>query len=150
MSRTRIVALLAVAACTAAACEKHEFEQPDREAQVLQADSLLTPETFDSIQWASDEERATQGNNAYAATCRSCHGVLGAGDTDYAREQNVNPPSLVREDWPYADVDAVRHRIFTGHAAGMPTWGVAGITPREIDAVAYYVVNVLRPEAMGR
>jgi mono/diheme cytochrome c family protein len=130
-----------------AACEKHEFERPSREAQVAQADSLLTPETFDTIAWVSDSARAFDGNNAYAANCRSCHGYLGEGDTEYARQRNLDPPSLTRADWPYTDVPSVRHRIFVGHPTGMPTWGVAGITPREIDAIAYYIVHVLRPEA---
>jgi mono/diheme cytochrome c family protein len=63
---------------------------------------------------------------------------------------NVHPPSLVREDWPFESVPAVRRQIFIGHPAGMPTWGVAGITPREIDAIAYYILEVLRPEVLGR
>jgi mono/diheme cytochrome c family protein len=144
-------AVIAVAAVvTAAACEKHEFERPSREERVAQADSLLTPETFDTIAWASDSARAFDGNNAYAANCRSCHGYLGAGDTEYARQHSLEVPSLVRPDFPYHDVPAMRDRIFTGHPAGMPTWGVAGITPREIDGIAYYIVHVLRPEVGGR
>jgi hypothetical protein len=47
-------------------------------------------------------------------------------------------------------MDSVRHRIFVGHAAGMPTWGVAGISPREIDGAAYYLLERLRPEVLGR
>jgi mono/diheme cytochrome c family protein len=149
-TRTAATCVALAALLATGACEKHEFERPSREDQVAQADSLLTPETFDTIAWPSDSARAFDGNNAYAANCRSCHGYLGAGDTDYARERNLEPPSLVRPDWPYDDVPAVRHRIFVGHPAGMPTWGVAGITPREIDAIAYYIVHVLRPEALGR
>ena len=60
-------------------------------------------------------------------------------------------PSLVGEDWPYADAqDSVLHRIYVGHAAGMPTWGVAGITLREMDAVSHYLLDVLRPEILDR
>lgn len=143
----RAAAVVLLAPLVAAACEKHEFERPSREAQVVQADSLLTPETFDTISWPSDSVRAFEGNNAYAANCRTCHGYLGEGGTEYARQRNLDPPSLIREDWPYPDIESVRYRIFVGHPAGMPTWGVAGITPREIDAIAYYILNVLRPEA---
>lgn len=132
------------------ACEKAEYERPDRAEQVAQADSLLTPETFDTIAWPSDSARAFDGNNTFAAKCRSCHGYLGEGDTEYARQQNVDVPSLVRPDWPYSGVEQMRRRIFTGHPAGMPTWGVAGITPREIDAVAWYIDQVLRPEMLNR
>jgi cytochrome c len=136
-------------AVTAAACEQHEYERPSREEQVADAAARLTPETFDTIAWPSDSARLFDGNNAFAAKCRSCHGYMGEGDTEYARRQNVTVPSLVREDWPFDDVAATRHRIFTGHPDGMPTWGVAGITPREIDAIAYYIVHVLRPEVLG-
>ncbi|CAN5616400.1 hypothetical protein BH23GEM9_BH23GEM9_33710 [soil metagenome] len=146
--------LLAVAAAAGlvtatAACEKPDFDRPSREAQVLQADSLLTPETFDTISWNDDNERAFAGNNVFAARCRSCHGYLGDGITEYAREHNLDVPSLVRSDFPYPDVPALRRIIFTGHPAGMPTWGVSGIPPREIDAAAYYVLHVLRPEVSG-
>jgi hypothetical protein len=30
----------------------------------------------------------------------------------------------------------------------MPTWGVAGITLREMDAVTGYLLEVLRPEVL--
>jgi mono/diheme cytochrome c family protein len=132
-----------------AACEKPEPERPDRALQVAEADSLLTPETFDTIAWSGQQDRAFDGNNVYAAHCRSCHGYMGEGGTEYARQHNIAVPSLVREDWPYNDVTSMRQRIFTGHPAGMPTWGVANITPREIDAVAYYIAEVLRPEVLG-
>jgi mono/diheme cytochrome c family protein len=146
--RTRpAVAVITAALLFGAACEKHEMERPSRDAQVAQADSLLSPETFDTVTWQSDSARAFEGNNAYSANCRSCHGYMGEGGTEYARQRNLDPPSLIRADWPYSDIAAVRHRIFIGHPDGMPTWGVAGITPREIDAVAYYILNVLRPEA---
>jgi mono/diheme cytochrome c family protein len=148
-ARAGVPACVLGAALLLAACEKHEYEPPDRAARVAAADSLLTPETFDTVTWETAEQRAFEGNNVYAARCRSCHGYLGEGDTEYARENELAVPSLVRPDWPYEDVATVRRIIFTGHPAGMPTWGVAGITPREIDAVAYYVMELLRPEARG-
>jgi mono/diheme cytochrome c family protein len=144
-----LVSLAALACGYTIACEKHEFEPPSRAQRVTAADTLLTPETFDTVSWPSDSARAFAGNNAYAAHCRGCHGYLGRGDTDYAREHRNAVPSLVRPDWPYPDLQAVRHRIFTGHPTGMPTWGVAGIAPREIDATAYYLLYVLRPEVLG-
>ena len=141
---TRTV-VLAVAFSVTAACDKHEFHPPERAAQVSAADSMLAAAVFDTITFASDSARTFEGNNVYAAHCRDCHGFRGEGSTDYGREHDIYPPSLVREDWPFADVAAVRARIFTGHTS-MPTWGVAGITPREIDAVAFYVAEVLRRE----
>jgi cytochrome c len=138
----------AVLAAGLTACERHEFERPDREEQVTEAAAMVTPEMFDTVTWAGSEERAFAGNNVYAARCRSCHGPMGEGETEYAQEHDIEVPSLVREDWPYPDVGAVRRVIFAGHPGGMPTWGIAGITPREIDAAAYYIVNVLRPEVV--
>jgi mono/diheme cytochrome c family protein len=150
LAAARYAVVVAVMAMTTAACEKHEYERPDREDQVAEAGALLTAETFDTISWASDSERAFAGNNVYAARCRNCHGPLGSGDTPYARENHLDVPSLVRPDLPYDDVAEMRRIIFIGHPAGMPTWGVAGIEPREIDAAAYYIMHVLRPEVLGQ
>lgn len=121
------------------------FYPPDREAQVEQADARITPQTFDTISWASDQARGLAGNVTYSAKCRTCHGPQGAGNTAYANDRGLDVPSLVEPDWRWADsLSAVRRRVFVGHAQGMPTWGVAGITPREIDGVAYFVLEVLR------
>ncbi len=131
-------------------CSEHRFEPPDREEQVARADSLFTPALFDSVTWASDSVRALQGNVVYSTYCRNCHGTLGAGGTDYARNRDLDVPSLVEEDWRYdGQRDSILHRLFVGHAAGMPTWGVAGIDAREMDAVTWYVMEVLRPEVLG-
>jgi len=148
-SRAAILGLGALALLFA--CEKHEFEPPSREAQVAQADSLYTPALFDTIAWASDSARTFEGNNVFASYCRKCHGPTGEGGaTAYAESRGLQVPSLVRSDWAAgSDVEAVQRRIFDRHPAGMPTWGVAGITPREIDAVAHYIVNDLRPEVLG-
>jgi mono/diheme cytochrome c family protein len=147
--RDRLLVLALAGTALLAACEKHEFEPPSREGQVAQADSSYSPALFDSITWASDTARAAEGNNVFATHCRKCHGPLGKGATEYAAERDLDVPSLVEPDWEFSDdLEGARHRIFTGHPAGMPTWGVAGITPREIDAVAYYVIRQLRPEVM--
>jgi len=133
------------------ACDKHEFEPPSRAAQVAQADSLYAPAWFDTIAWPTDSARTFEGNNVFAAYCRKCHGPEGeGGSTPYAQARGLDVPSLVLPEWqPGDDVEAVRRAIFVGHAAGMPTWGVAGITPREIDAGAHYRVDDLRPEKLG-
>lgn len=130
-----------------AACGEHEFHPPSREAQVAEAEAAYSPALFDSIGWDADSARFAAGNDIFASRCRKCHGPDGRAGTDYAREQELDVPSLIEADWPYAgDIAAVRRRIFVGHPQGMPTWGVAGLTPREIDAVAYYVLSGLRSE----
>lgn len=128
-------------------CKEKQFSPPDRERQVAEAEAMLTPETFDTIAWDDAESRGMAGNVTFAAKCRICHGPLGDGQTEYGAERGLSVPSLVASDWYLeGDLDGVRRRIFAGHASGMPTWGVAGISPREIDAAAYYVLEVLRPE----
>lgn len=95
----------------------------------------------------SRSARLTPGSRLH----RSCHGTVGAGDTEYAEARGLNVPSLIEPEWRYsASIDSVRHRVFVGHVAGMPTWGVAGITPREIDAVSFYILERLRPEMLGQ
>jgi hypothetical protein len=71
------------------------------------------------------------------------------GDTPYARERGLLVPSLVEADWALADLDTLRHVIFVSHGEGMPIYGTAGITPRQIDGAAFYVLEVLRPDAAG-
>jgi mono/diheme cytochrome c family protein len=142
-------AVLLMAAAALSACKEHEFQPPDKQQKVEAAEQEFSAIAFDTIRWESDQVRLVEGNAVYAAKCRKCHGPLGEGNTDYARQQKLNPPSLVAPDWPYAgSIDSVRHRTFVGHEAGMPTFGVAGITPREIDAVSHYILVQLRPDAL--
>lgn len=134
-------------AATFVACEEHEFHPPSREAQVAQADSLYSPAIFDTIAWESDSLRVAVGNDIFGARCRRCHGYLGEGGPAEVRGEEIVVPSLVEAEWEYAgDLDAIRRRIFTGHPAGMPVWGIAGLSLREIDAVAWYIDAVLRED----
>ena len=131
------------------ACEKPKFEPPDRGAQVEEAADAFSLTLFDTIAWASDSIRAIDGNVVYSTYCRNCHGSLGEGGTDYAAERALPVPSMVTADWRYAaERDSVLQRIYVGHVQGMPTWGVAGISPREMDAVTHYLLEVLRPEVL--
>lgn len=127
----------------------HEFEPPDREARVADATQQFAAVRFDTITWTDDDARELEGNEVYAARCRNCHGTLGAGGTDYAAERGLDVPSLVEPDWRLdGQADSVRFHVFVGHAAGMPNWGVTGLTQRQIDAVSFYIVDRLRPEVL--
>lgn len=131
-------------------CGEYEFHPPPPEERVEEAALLYSPALFDSIAWKDEEEYSIQGAVVFAAECRKCHGVMGEGGTDYALGRKLEVPSLVGAGWAYdGDIEAVRRRIFVGHPEGMPTWGVAGITPREIDAVAHYILTIVRPAALG-
>lgn len=140
--------LFAVMAMAATACG-HDFEPPDRDARVREAAAAYSPGLFDTVDWSSDSVRATEGNQVYAEECRRCHGALGQGGTPYAAERDLDVPSLVEPDWPLAAMDSLHRHVFIGHAEGMPGFGVAGITPRDIDSSAYYILYVLRPEVLG-
>ncbi len=132
----------------AASCG-HEFEPPDREARVAEAAERFAAVSFDTVTWESDDERALVGNEFYAARCRDCHGTLGRGATPYAAERDLEVPSLVEGEWRFANrPDSVRFQVYVGHAAGMPNWGVANATLRQIDAVTFYILERLRPEIL--
>lgn len=134
----------------AAACSDHEFHPPSEGEQVERADSAYSATLFDTVSWSSHSARMQAGNLVFADECRRCHGTLGRGGTDYAEEQELSVPSLVEPDWEYVgSVDTVRHRIFVGHATGMPQWGVGHLDVREIDAVAAYILLQLRPEILS-
>jgi len=140
--------LLAAALAVAAAACHQEFEPPDRAARVARADSLFATQAFDTITWTDPGIRLTEGNLVYAEECRRCHGTLGRGETDYARERELDVPSLVERDWPMADVDSLRRKIFIGHESGMPIFGDHDLTLRQIDAAAAYILFTLRPEVV--
>jgi len=136
------------AALVAGACG-HDFEPPDRAERVREAEAQYSVTMFDSVSWSADSVRDFQGNTVYAEKCRRCHGTMGRGDTEYARERRLEMPSLVEPDWPLAALDTLRHVVYVGHEEGMPVFGKAGITPREIDAVSFYLVHTLRPDVLG-
>jgi len=144
--RALLVAGLVTAACGG---EERDFEPPDREEQVREAAAEFDDGSFDTLSWASDSLRLLEGNEVYARECRSCHGYLGRGDTEYARRHDLDAPSLVRPGWRLADdPDSLRRRIYVGHPDGMPTWEIGRISLREIDAVAAYIRLQLRPDVL--
>jgi len=144
LSRLALALALAGSACG------HEFEPPDRGARVREAEASYSAALFDTVTWAPEQDRDFLGNEIYIEKCRNCHGPLGRGQTPYAQERRLDVPSLVEAGWPLASMDSLHKVIYVGHEEGMPIYGAGGITPREIDAVAAYILHVLRPDVMGR
>jgi len=130
------------------ACAEQDFEPPDRAERASRAEGAYSRTLFDTIGWADEEARLVAGNLVYAEECRRCHGALGQGRTDYARERGLTVPSLVAPEWPMADADSLRHMIFVGHESGMPVYGAGDLTPRQIDATAAYILLSLRPDVL--
>jgi len=146
---TRPTVILAVLASTAVGACSHDFEPPDRSERVRRAAGQYSVALFDTVSWEDGASRVTLGNTVYAERCSRCHGPLGGGDTPYAEERGLDVPSIVEPDWPLAELDSVRRRLFIGHEAGMPTYGDGPLVPREIDATAAYLLETLRPEVLG-
>jgi mono/diheme cytochrome c family protein len=149
--RSPRVALLLVPLSLAAltACEEKTYDPPPESSRLELADSLYSPALFDTVTWPSADQRITAGNLVYADYCRRCHGSVGQGGLARVAGRELHVPSLVGDSWRFdEDTDAVRERVFTGHAAGMPSWGISRLTPREIDAVSYYLLEQLRPEVL--
>jgi len=147
MNHLRFISLALLSMVTA--CTGHDFEPPDRTERVRRATVAYSAAVFDTIEWTSPEARASDGNAVYAAECRRCHGTLGAGETDYARERDLDVPSLVEAEWDMAAEDTLRRMISIGHESGMPVYGDGDLTPREVDGVVAYVLFDLRPEVLG-
>ncbi len=123
------------------------------EADALQAgvmeQSLFDTALFDSIGWVSDREARSRGATVYSYSCAKCHGPKGAGDGGYRHEGRlVRPPSFLALDWRFAEDRAgLRAAIHGGSEGRMPHWGRAGLTPRDIDAVAEYIRDELWAKA---
>jgi mono/diheme cytochrome c family protein len=119
--------------------------QAARADSVAQAETQYDPAAFDTIAWASEAETWERGGVVFAYSCVKCHGPDGTGGGELALQHELEMPSLVAEDWEYADdVAAIRHRVYVGHESEMPTWGLYGLKYRDIDAVAYYINDVIR------
>lgn len=149
MRRASLSLFTLAVALGVAACGGHEFEPPDRGERVREAAATYAPSLFDSITWGAEEVRSLEGNQVYIDKCRNCHGPLGQGGTDYALARGLEVPSLVAPDWPLAVADSLHRAVYVGHEEGMPIYGDGGISLREIDAVAGYILNVLRPDVLG-
>ncbi|HKJ01538.1 MAG TPA: cytochrome c [Longimicrobiales bacterium] len=148
MTKRALPGLLLTFVLVTTACG-HEFEPPDRGERIRQAELTYSPALFDTVTWAEKQDAYVLGNEVYVEKCRKCHGPLGRGQTDYGRERGLTIPSLVEPQWAYASMDSLHKTIYVGHEEGMPVYGDGGISPREIDAVASYVLDVLRPEVIG-
>ena len=146
MKSTPILFVLGALACAPA--EQAPLEEPQNAAlDTLRAAELAyDASAFDSISWETAEAASERGSVVFRFSCEKCHGTEGRGDGGFVTQgDTVRPPSFREPDWRFADDhDGLRRQIFVGTAAGMPHWGLEGLKPRDIDAVASYLRQGLR------
>jgi mono/diheme cytochrome c family protein len=124
-------------------------EDAARKRATARAEASFDSAAYDTIGWESSYARGERGSVVYEASCATCHGADGTGAGPYARGHDLEVRSIVEPDWMYrGDVPAIRRQIFVGHGIGMPPWGLTELTPRDVDAVAYYLDTRL-PQRTG-
>lgn len=114
---------------------------------MARADSLWNPAAFDTIGWNTSVARSDRGRVVYYYSCTKCHGPEGEGQGSVARRRGLEVPSIVAPDWAHdGQIDSIRRAVFVGHRSEMPSWGLSEMTLRDLDAVAYYVDDLLPEE----
>jgi mono/diheme cytochrome c family protein len=115
-----------------------------------------SPALFDTITWTADSAQANRGSVVWTFSCKKCHGETAKGDAKYVTQvkdstgalvpDTLQPPDFTAPGWQYAAADrqALIKYIYTGSGMQpMPHWGISGLKPRDIDAVAAYIQVVL-------
>ncbi len=110
------------------------------------AQEAYDPTMFDSITWESDQAAIERGSVVYNFSCTRCHGEQGRGDAEFVRSgDTLRPPSFRDPDWEFAgDKEGLREMVFVGTAEDMPHWGLEGLKPRDVDAVAIFILQSMR------
>lgn len=110
------------------------------------AQEAYDPTMFDTVSWESQEKAVERGQVVYRFSCLKCHGEAGLGDAEFVRAgDTLRPPSFREPDWAFAgDKEGIREQVFVGTAETMPHWGLVGLTPRDVDAVAIYIMEGFR------
>lgn len=140
------VAVVFLTACGSGSQARQEESGSAGADSVALALARYDPSAFDTIAWESKQAAIDRGGTVYRISCAKCHGNAGRGDGGFvARGDTLTPPSFLQADWQFADdEDALRKQIFIGRESGMPHWGLVGLRYRDVDAVATYILEVIR------
>lgn len=122
-------------------------EGPTRADSVALAMAAFDPAAFDTVSWETPQAAVERGGLVYRISCSKCHGDGGRGNGNFVFQgDTLHPPSFLTTDWRFAnDPEGLRQAIYSGNVLGMPYWGLVGLKYRDVDAVALYIVNFLRP-----
>lgn len=138
--------LFLAAACGSGEEAVQEEQGPTGADSVAMAMEQYDPAAFDTITWETEQAAIDRGGTVYRISCARCHGNAGRGDAAFVTQgDTLKPPSFVQEDWRLADDrDALLRTIYAGREGGMPHWGLEGLPYRDVDAVATYILEVIR------
>lgn len=101
---------------------------------------------FREMTWDGDSLALERGRTVWLYSCQGCHGLQGEGRGGIVLvNDTVRTPSFLQPEWHLAGAPwELRRRIFAGSEHGMPHWGLFGLSNRDIDAVARYILAQLR------
>lgn len=121
-------------------------ENEPRNENLPLPDRTISAATFDTVVWTDSAAARARGKDVYAWVCARCHGVAGRGDGgEVLAGDTLHPPSFQDPNWRFAnDARGLWNRIHLGNNRGMPHWGEQGLQPRDIVAVASYILHDLR------
>lgn len=139
---------LVMAACGGDTQDQAVVARPDSVAMALEQ---YSPALFDTITWATDTAETNRGAVVWTFSCKKCHGETGRGDPHLVVESDtIVPPDFHTPGWLYAaDREALLKYIYMGNDRRMPHWGIEGLKPRDVAAVATYIQKMLVPPPAG-
>ncbi len=143
-----IVLPLSLALALAGCAEAPEDREAAPDTMAAVALAAYDAAMFDTIAWDTELAALERGEVVYNYSCARCHGETGLGEVGIIRAgDTLHISSFQREDWPYTDDKAgLRQAVFVGTDEGMPHWGLEGLKPRDVDAVATYIMKVIRED----
>jgi mono/diheme cytochrome c family protein len=141
-----LLVLLPLVACGGGTQDQTEVARPDSVAMAMALEQY-SPALFDSITWAADTAETNRGAVTWIFSCKKCHGETGHGDARLVVEgDTIVPPDFSVAGWRFAtDREGLLKYIYTGNEKRMPHWGIEGLKPRDMAAVATYIQTMLIP-----